>query len=212
MYPESSPDFWRSVKAEDNVILGDEMTRRARMEDGKGPSPESYRVSSVMAIRNKLAEWRMFTLDEENKIYLLAKIVDTTMSLYVFTETDWEPATRAEAIKDERTYIFENPPEISLEEILANTGMLKYVSSIEHSEIEFFQKPQGEQNGTVAFSPIRSGVEDWQATIVEYAASAGAKTSEKETLLIEAGTPDHGVIRLYMGRTLGINDVKVMKR
>lgn len=216
MVPEAKPNFWGNVKADDNIILGDFISRRQRMAEGKGPTPESYRISEIMIVRNSLADWRFFRLSDSG-LFLLAKTVDKLLSLSVLKDAEgWNAVTRREILGTELDFIFTppDPSQIDAEKgFIGDPNSLRFTADLEHNEVEYGQKPQGEQNGGATFSPARSGVSGWQATIVEYAASAeqSKTTEEPEAMILEIGEPGTGVIQILTGRPLKLNDVKVMQ-
>lgn len=214
MIPETTPEFWHSIKENDNVILGDEATRKARMEAGKGPTPESYRVASVMTVRNASAEWRFILLDEPNGIVLVVKTVDAEMSLFVMRESEaWTPVTRQEILGTELDFVFQVPPEDQIDPekgFIGDPNSLKFATALKDDKgTEYSQKPQGEQNGRISFSPLRSGVSDWVATVVEYISESAV---DSEAMVLEVGSPSSGVIKILTGKPLSGNDIKVMKQ
>jgi hypothetical protein len=217
MAEEGNIDFWRKVKPGDNATLSDAVTIKRKLAAGKGPTPETYTISSSLLIENKAAEWRLFQLDEKNGLWLLAKIVDNNLALAVYDENlEWEPATRREILGTPRDFIFAPPADLDPQKgFVGDPNSLKYVGDITHEYGEgvkttYLLKGQGEQTGTVTFKPLRTGVNDWIATVVEYSAPPVAE--DPELLLLEIGSQDSGVIKMFTGRPLAVSDVNAMPR
>lgn len=212
--PETRPETWRAIKPGDNIILKDLVTIEARMAEGKGPTPETYQVSFRMSIKNKLAEWILYCLNEKDGLFLIAKLVDKTVAFSVLKEKDdWEPSVRSEIIGTDNDFLFsppENPDEIDPEKgYIGDPNTLHYAPAIEIGASPHIQKPQGEQSGSVSFNPLQSGTANHVATVVEYA--TGIEGPESELVFVESGEPQHGVIKMLLGRTLKVNDVKIMR-
>lgn len=215
---EIRPETWRRVKPGDNIILSDEASILQRMEEGKGPTPESYSVAFIIAVRNKLVEWRLLCINEEAGLYLVAKMVDKALDLYVLSEVeDFPPATRGEMLTDGRAELFFQSPDDEGQK--DENGAIKletlvYMKDFEHTidgvEVTYLQKPQGELTGEMTFNPVRSGVADWFATVVEYVADGRA--GDGELMLIEAGERYHGVVKMLLGRKINNTDTKIMHR
>lgn len=216
--PETRPETWRRVNPGDNLIFQDKMSIEARMAEGKGPTPETYQVAFRLTIKNKLAEWILYCINEEQGIFLLAKLVDKAVALAVYTENpSWTPSVRAEILGTDRDFIFTPPPDDQIDPdkgFIGDPNTLRYADDIEHGEgedqIVYVKKGQGEQSGTVAFNPLQSGVVNHVATVVEYSADQ-EKTPESELMFVESGEAQHGVIKMLLGRPLKISDIKVMR-
>lgn len=219
MRKETTAPFWRGVKPGDTITLSDPVTVFERMQAGKGTTPESYQVGFRISVKNDLAEWIFLCVNEANLVFVIAKIVDGNISLMLMDQNpDWEPATRLEILGTDREFIFD------LNSAQGNDAdTLHYVDRINHDleigQVVYHRKGQGEQNGTVHYNPIRSGVSGEIATIVEYATAEGVNTdhdgdprNDPELMLVESGQPGSGVIKLLIGRPLNTRDVLVMQQ
>jgi hypothetical protein len=209
--------IWKQVKPGSIVSLSDAQTIVGRVKAGKGPTPATYQVKSVLTIRQKdgLAEWRLAEL--EAGLWLMAKIVDAAVDLVVLRDApDWVPSTRKELVERELLFMFNapaNPDNFEYDE-------LTYVDSIPvtnaeingNQETVFYLKPQREQHGTAEWQPPQSGIGDVIATIAEFSTEVNKGFVDTQLVIVELGAkPSDGLVRFLVGRSISLNDANVTK-
>ncbi len=225
MTEKTSPDFWREIKPGSTVTLTDEQSISASLELGLGMKGLDYVVKSILKIKEKqgLAEWLMFSLDDdEQEIYLVVKIVDQDLSVYVYYEPDeFDTGNRRDVIERGESWVFEEPPDIDnfkyddLEysrEIVLNFEIVNEKGEEEEIEILFEMKGQGVLYGTCAHDPEQSGTENLMAAIVEYRTED--EYENPEAMILELGgawSDEGGMITFMLGCTINLSEVDVLK-
>lgn len=203
-----TPEFWRTVKPGDMLVLSDEKTIEEQMGAGLGVKPAEISICSVarVEIRNKadqrLADYVILDLGEGKSAFV--KLVDRAVGVSLYAEgKDWEPTTREALLKDDCTFLWEAP------EGDWKAGDLRYISEIMHdaSGVRYFLKPQGELTGKVSYAPKKDGSAKFLATIAEY--SAGIDCDSPELVVTEIGDDGAGLIKLHLGRSVSVHDVDV---
>ena len=208
--------IWKQVKPGSLISLSDAKTIIDRVKAGKGPTPESYSIGSILSVKEKdgLAEWRLMEL---GGLWLMAKIVDSNVDLVVLRDApDWTPSTREELVNKELLFMFNapaNPDKFEYDE-------LTYVDAIPvtnaeingNQETMFYLKPQREQHGRAEWQPPQSGVSDVIATIAEFSTEANKGFTDTQLVIVELGAkPSNGLVRFLVGRTISLNDASVSK-
>ena len=219
--------FWRGVRPGDLVVLSDASTLIARMQEGKGPTPESYEIQSSLVLKqmNNLAEWRMFKLTERTLVsssppatlWLSAKIVDKNISLSLLRDApDWDPATRQELVDKDVLFLFNapnNPDNFEYDELTYTDNVNVTNADInDNAPTDFYMKPQREQHAQATWTPAQSGISDQIATLVEYSTEANRNFKDTELTILELGKADNGVIHMLVGRPLASVDVNITSR
>ncbi len=230
---KTDPEFWEDTPIGSIVRLTDKQSIDLSMEHGNLDGL-SYTVKEIQRIResNDVLTWLVMSLESnEDRIWLVVKIVDEELSVYAyFASEDFETGNRHDCMThvdedDEGEYldsiwIFQvpdafDPEEDELIDFMKDFDPLemKYATAIEWSEddtdIEYLVKKQGEMHGKVTEIPASDS--DLYATVVEFQAE-GAKNPE--AMLLEVGdvdAEDGGLIRLLLGTEVRLSEIDVLR-
>ncbi len=222
---KSTPSFWRDVKPGSTITLSDAQALEDSMERGEGVEPRDYTIESVWKIRESagLAEWILFQLDdEEQELYLVVKIVDQDLDLFVFYEPEeFEPGNRADIVERGDTWLFEEPEDVenfTLEE-LNFVSELSFTfefeeeeGSAEMSAVHYKMKEQGVLYGECTREPAMSGLERVMACVVEY--NSLEDQHNPGVFVLELGgehSNEGGLISMMMGARINLVEVDVLK-
>lgn len=224
MNDKTSPDFWRSIKADSTITLSDQQAITDSIERGTGVAGIDYIVESIWKIRemNGLAEWLLFKLDEEDQeLWLVVKIVDQHLNLLVFFEPDeFIPDNRRDVVERGDTWLFEEPEDNENFEFDA----LQFVSEIEWSvqtgengetfdqELLYRMKQQGVLYGHCTHDPVQAGIKRILTSVIEYATDSDYENPE--LMLLELGgenSSDGGLITMLVGNSINMDEVDVLR-
>lgn len=237
---KSSASFWRGLKPGDQVVLKDTQSIEDGMAQGRGTDGLHHQITKVTNIKelNGLCEWILLSLDSEDELMVMVKIVDEQIDLRIYAPAgDLEIGDRVDMLDDDQLWLFEPPED---EEDFEPTELkfaaeLTQYFDVDGKEVEavFGRKRQGELYGGVTVTPKESGVENQIATVVEY--SSGAEVPNQEALILETGTTGNivieydeeedeettaesetrsesrgGLIELFIGTAIRSNEVEVL--
>jgi len=224
MLDKDKPEFWRSVKPDSTITLTDEQSIVDSIERGEGVSGRDYIVESIWKIQHDelLAEWLLFNLgDDEQNIYLVLKIVDQHIDIYVYYEPDeFPPGNRRDVVERGDEWIFEEPADFDnfkydelglMREIIMNVE-IKKDDDIRNEDVAYRMKGQGVMYGNCTHDPAQAGIGRIMATVVEY--STDDSYDNPEMMILELGgehSDEGGLISLMLGCGINLSDVDVLK-
>ena len=224
MLDKDNPSFWRDILPGSTVTINDEQAIADSIERGEGVSGRDYLVESIWKIRQEegLAEWLLFKLDDdEQEVFLVAKIVDRSIDLYVFFEPDeFEPGNRRDIVDREDLWVFEEPKDFedfSFDELEFVHEFRWIVDAGDEDdsgekEIEFRLKAQGILYGSCTRDPVQSGIDRMMASVAEF--STTDDYENPEVMIIELGgekSDEGGLISLMVGCPIRTAEVEVLK-
>ena len=220
MYEKETPEFWLNLKPESIITISDTQAIKDSMDAGEGTKGIDYVVKYMLRIKHLqgLAEWLLLNLEgTDQDLWLMVKIVDKEMSLRIYYEPpEFESGNRKDMIGREEYWLFDEPEDPDNFEF----NDLRYAGDIEQTmqtpegeqEFVFRQKTQGEMYGTCTCRPLKSGMEETFATLVEYAVDQ--ECENPELLILELGDKDSkvgGYIRLMLGSEVNFSEVDVLQ-
>lgn len=220
MYEKDLPEFWLNLKPESIVTIADTQAIKDSMDAGEGTKGIDYVVKYILKIKHLqgLAEWLLLNLEgTDQDLWLMVKIVDKEMSLRVYYEPpEFESGNREDMIEKEEFWLFKEPEDPDNFEF----NDLSYADKIEQTiktsegeqELIYNQKAQGVIYGACTCRPLKSGMEESFATLVEY--TADQECENPELLIFELGPEDSkegGHIRMMLGAELNFSDIDVLQ-
>jgi len=224
MLEKDNPSFWREIIPGSTITLTDEQSIADSIEQGKGVNAQDYIVESILTIRqdNGLAEWLLFNLgDDDQEMYLTAKIVDQHVDLLVYFEPDeFPPGNRADIINRDDMWLFEEPDDVndfSFDE-LEFTKEITWINETTDNgntiekEILFKIKGQGIQYGICTHQPFKTGLNRVMASVIEY--STDIDYENPDIMVLELGGEkgdEGGLISMLIGCRINLTEVDVLK-
>lgn len=227
MFDKNTPDFWRDIKPGSTITLSDEQSINESISQGLGVNGLDFVVDSILVIRQGegLAEWYFYNLGEEDQeVYLVAKLVGQHLDLGVYFEPDeFPPGNRRDLVDRGDTWIFDEPENLDdftydelkyCNELIMSLDLNNTGSDDEDDlvDVHFKMKGQSVQYGSCKHVPDQSGIGRIMASIVEY--STDRAYENPNTILIELGgekSDDGGLISLLSGCPINLSEVDVLK-
>jgi len=199
--------FWLQVKPGDIVLLSDKQALEDSMKAGLGVKPLKYSVDSIVSITDfdGLATWRLFHMksaDVSQELLMTVKVVDRLFDVLLYYQTDFQPGSREDIVRRGDLFLFQKPTDPTN---YAPKDLL-FTDSLEKDGCRWVVK-LGSFHGEAKFTPDKTGVGDLFATMTEYSLTSGV-TDDKELLIVELGK-DNGLITLYAGCTVNLNEVDI---
>lgn len=224
MLDKDNPEFWREIIPGSTITLTDTQAIDDSVRKGGGVSGTDYMVESVWKIMHKdrFAEWLLFKLDdEEQELWLIAKIVDREVDLAVFFEPDeFRPGNRRDLVEQGDTWLFnepDNPEDFEYDELEFVNEIIWEVESgegedLREMEVSYRMKGQRVLYGYCTHDPIQSGLGRIMASVIEYRTDADYDNSE--LMLLELGgehSREGGLITMLIGCPINFSEVDVLK-
>lgn len=197
----------KHAKVGDIIYLSDKQAIEDSMKAGLGPKPLQFTVKEIITIKDAtdLGTWTLYFLspvEVKQELLLVNKIVDALETLRLYYQTDFKPGSREDILERGDRFLFQppsNPNDFRPNE-------LKFTVSLTQGDVEW-ERSVGELHGTAKFSPPKSGLDEvCFASLVEYHLARG-QTADTELLLLELGTADGSLIRLFAG--CDVNPVEI---
>ncbi|MDP8239519.1 MAG: hypothetical protein P9X24_10555 [Candidatus Hatepunaea meridiana] len=224
MFDKDKPDFWREIHPGSTITLTDEQSISDSMERGEGIKGRDYIVESVWKIRQEdgFAEWLLFNLDDEDQeIWLVVKIVDQNVGIFVYYEPDeFAAGNRRDVIERGDLWLFNEPDDVDnfrfdelkfVREILWTVD-IEDDGDVKEKEILYQLKGQGVLYGSCRHDPIQPGLERIMATVIEYDTSEDYENPELMILELGGEKGDEGgLISLMVGSNINMSEVEVLK-
>ena len=224
MYDKNAPDHWREIRPGSTITLSDQQAIADSIEQGEGVRGRDYLVNTVWRIRQdeSLVEWLLFKLDDdEQEIYIVVKIVDRDLNLFVYFEpNEFQPGNRRDTIERGDTWLFEEPDDVDdfrfddlkfVREIVW-TIEIEDNGGVQDKDVSYRMKGQGVLYGTCTHDPAQADLERMMAAIIEY--SSESDYENPELMLLELGGErgeDGGLISLMIGCSINKSEVDVLK-
>lgn len=220
MINKESAQFWQTVTPDSIITLSDEQTISDSIDRGEGLASRDYKVESIWTITasDNIAKWILFKLDDDDQeIFLVAKIVDSVFNLYVFFQPEeFESGNRKDLIDRGEAWLFmepEDPDDFEFDELEFVNKLILNDQDEEGEEIEipYKLKGQGVIFGSCTHSPAMSGISAMMAVMVEY--SALKPSHNPEVMILEIGGSkgnEGGLISMLMGCPITLSEIEVL--
>lgn len=207
------------VQPGDSLVLTDPQAMADAAELGyTGGLPAKVKTISTITEENNRAVWTLIRVetskaggepDETQELVIMVKTVDQEQSISVLMADDVNPGTRHELIERGDNWVFQKSSKKSYEiNDLKYATEIKKTWNVDNSEDIYIQKEQGELHGTVVENPVRSGISQLTATIVEYVSSR--KENDNPLLVVlEIGSSKFSYVEFLIGTDIQANQVRV---
>ena len=217
---KTSPADWLKVQPKSVITLSDPQGIEDSMKRGKGVKGIDYTVQTVarMDQLQGLSTHLFFTLaDAEQAAYLLVKIVDSALDVYIyFAVPGLDGGSRKVLLDRGLFWLFQqpaNPNQYDPSELLYSTTLKQTVDKTGGGSMEvlYTLKGQGELQCKYRETPARSGVDsELLATVVEYRADQAVQNPE--FLILETGAQRSGesFVQFFLGCAAKLSEVDVL--
>jgi hypothetical protein len=213
---------WYAIKPKSIITVSDAQGIADSMRRGLGVRGIDYTVQSIARCNqlDGLSTHLLFTLgDSEQVTYLLVKIVDDLIDLFLFFEPPGLPSGgRGELLDRGLQWLFQAPPNPDNFEL----ADLRYTMTIRQNvpgpddkspatELTYVMKSQGELQCKYTENPPRQGLpQEMLATLVEY--RTDQPTDNPELLILEVGEErsTQSFVRFFLGCPIKQNEVDVL--
>lgn len=213
---------WYAIKPKSILTISDAQGIQDSMRRGLGVRGIDYTVQSIGRCDqlDGLCSHLLFTLaDSEQTTYLLAKIVDDQIDLYLYFELPGLPGGSRDDLLDRGLlWLFQkpaNPDDFDPADLLYTMTIVQNVPAADGKgagvDLTYILKGQGELQGHYTETPVRSGVSQrLLGTVVEYRTEQ--VTDNPELLILEVGEErsEHSFVRFFLGCSIRQVEVDVL--
>ena len=218
---KNDPADWLAIKPKSIITVSDTQAIQDSMRRGIGVRGIDYTVRSIARMNqlDNLSTHLFFTLDDpEQAVYLMAKIVDEMVDLYLYFDVPGlEGGTRQQLLDRGMLWLFQEPRDSNNyqpEDLRYSTSIRQTVQQDagKESDVIYGQKAQGELQCDYLETPSPSGLSNKEmlATVVEYRTDQAVKNPE--FLILETGEK-RGVrsyVQFYLGCGIKPSEVDVL--
>jgi len=216
------PADWYAVKPKSIITVSDAQGIQDSMRRGLGVRGIDYTVQSIARCNqvDGLSTHLLFTLgDSEQTTYLVVKIVDELVDLFLFFEPPGLPSGgRPELLERGMQWLFQAPQNPDN----FDPADLRYTMTIHQSvpaadgqgaptDLTYVLKSQGELQANYTETPPRQGLpQEMLATVVEYRTEE--PTDNPELLILEVGEQrsTQSFVRFFLGCPVKASEVDVL--
>ncbi|MEK0445134.1 MAG: hypothetical protein RLZZ399_455 [Verrucomicrobiota bacterium] len=218
---KTNPSAWLALKPQSIITVSDAQGIQDSMRRGLGVRGIDYTVRSIEQCTHVdgFSKHLFLTLaDPEQTVYLMVKIVDEWVDLYLYFEPpDLAGGARADLLDRGMFWLFEEPQDASRYDPaeLRYTRMLSQwvpdPSGGANRELIYRMKSQGEIQCHHVETPARQGMSSRMlATLVEYRADEAGENPE--FLILEVGEmrSTRSFVRFFQGCPITLAEVDVL--
>jgi len=216
---KSLPADWLTVKPGSIITISDAQGIQDSMRRGLGVKGIDYTVTSVARMNHldRLSTHLFFTLnDAEQVVYLLVKIVDGLVDLYLyFAVPGLVAGTRRELLDAGMLWLFQQPPNPDNYDPASLRYSLSVRQTVEkdgrQTEVNYNLKEQGELQCDYREIPTPSGMPGaLLATVVEY--HTGQPVENPEFLILETGAQRsaRSYVQFFLGCAIKLSEADVL--
>ncbi len=218
---KTTPAYWQAIKPKSIITISDAQGIQDSMRRGLGVRGIDYAVSSIVQCDHcqGLSTHLIFTLeDTEQDAYLVAKMVDDSVDLFLYFEpSGFTAGSRPELLNQGMHWLFQapaNPDDFDPAELRYTTSIsqTKPASGGDPSvELLYALKGQGELQCHHSETPVRAGLPARMlATLVEY--HCDQPNDNPEFLILEVGEErsSRSFVRFFLGCALAPTEVDVL--
>ncbi|MCK5804687.1 MAG: hypothetical protein KAI66_17750 [Lentisphaeria bacterium] len=225
---KESTEFWHKLKVGAIAVLEDEQAVAESMASGAGAYGLQYTMERKLIVRQDdgLAEWLLFELVGEDRLWLMVKVVGSMLDLRLyFEQPDVFPAgSRADILRREDYWLFEEPEDPDDFEASDLEFALEIPWELEEEgeefEVVYGLKPQGVLYGEAREEPQPEGMpEAFFAAVAEY--QTPDECENPEILVLELGgveldteevLPQGGFVQLLFGCPIAASDIDILPK
>jgi len=216
---KATPADWFKVKPNSIITVSDAQAIQDSMKRGKGVRGIDYTVKTVVRMDQLegLSTHLLFTLDDpEQAVYLLVKIVDNDVDLYLyFPVPGLDPGSRPELLDRGMLWLFQEPADpnhYSPEELRYSMTVRQTIDNDKgQTEVIYNEKGQGELQCKYQETPVRTGMpRELFATVVEY--HVVQPVENPEFLILEVGEQrgPQSNVQFLLGCQIKLSEVDVL--
>jgi len=215
------PADWLAIKPKSVITISDAQGIQDSMRRGLGVRGIDYTVRTVSYCEHleKLSTHVIFTLeDEEQPAFLVAKLVDELVDLFLYFERpDLPGGQRPDLLERGMYWLFqapENPEAFEPSDLRYTKTIVQTIPDAPSGapqELVYELKPQGELQCHYKESSVRTGLSPTLlATLAEYRCAQPAENPELLVLEVGEERSRKSFVRLFVGCALRASEVDVL--